>query len=223
MARKIKIISSLLIFSALALGCSISGSQKNPEDLQPDESGLFEILFEDDFSNPKSGWDRFEDKNGQADYQDDGYRILITAENYLLWSNPGKKFDDVQIEVEARVISGPPDAEYGLICRYQNESNFYFSLVSADGYYGILKVSDGEVSFIGASRLEQNSAVSQGKEPNQIRFDCIGDTLTLYANDEYLAEAVDEEFTKGDVGLIVGSNQEAGAEVLFNNFIVYPP
>ena len=65
--------------------------------------------------------------------------------------------------------------------------------------------------------------INQGNATNAIRADCVGDNLTLYANGTILADVRDSRFTSGDVGLIAGTFDIPGAEILFDDFVVRQP
>jgi hypothetical protein len=71
--------------------------------------------------------------------------------------------------------------------------------------------------------LQPTDAIHQGSALNHIRADCIGDTLTLYANGVKLAEVKDTRFPKGDVGLIAGTYDAPGTDIRFDDFTVYQP
>ncbi len=47
--------------------------------------------------------------------------------------------------------------------------------------------------------------------------------LTLYVNGEKVAEAQDEAFTDGRVGLVVGTEATPGLDILFDNFLIASP
>jgi hypothetical protein len=59
---------------------------------------------------------------------------------------------------------------------------FYYAVVSSDGYYGISKVTSDSSTLLGAEEMQYSDYIYQGDATNQIRFDCTGDMLTLYAN-----------------------------------------
>ncbi|MBN2147868.1 MAG: hypothetical protein JW726_10785 [Anaerolineales bacterium] len=182
------------------------------------------LLFQDDFSNPSSGWDRIQDAEGTNDYQDGSYRILVNIANTYFWSTPSLNFSDVIIEVDATKVGGPDENDLGIICRYRDNENFYFLTISSDGYYGIGKFQNGEESLVGMETLQFNDqVVKTGNVLNHLRVECRGDNLTLIANGQTLADVKDSSFTSGDVGIIVGTYDEAGADVLFDNFIVTKP
>ncbi len=182
------------------------------------------VLFQDDFSNPESGWDRVNAKDGITDYTDTGaYRIFVNVDNTDVWANPGLNFTDVRIEVDATKVGGPDDNDFGVICRYQGLDNFYFFIISSDGYYAIGKVQEGEQTLLSGENMEYSDAILQGMATNHLRADCVGPHLVLFVNGNKLAEARDDAFADGDVGLIAGTFDTKGTDILFDNFTVFQP
>jgi hypothetical protein len=84
-------------------------------------------------------------------------------------------------------------------------------------------VKNGEYYLLGLDSMAKNDSIKQGSETNLIRFDCKGDTLTLYVNGIQLDSRQDVDFTQGDVGLLAGSNKNPGVQIVFDNFKVYQP
>jgi hypothetical protein len=205
-----------VVFAAAILACA-TGNQS----AKPPESG--EKLFVDDFSNSTSGWDRAEDEDGKTDYVNGSYQILVKTPNTDVWANPNKMFDDVSIEVKAQKTDGTNDNDYGVICRYVDAENFYFLVISSDGYFGIGKVKDGVHSLINREEMLPDEAIKKGGDGNKIRADCAGNSLSLYVNDKLLDTQTDPDFLTGDVGLIAGTFTESGVEVKFDDFVVKKP
>ena len=182
------------------------------------------ILFQDDFSSTGSGWDQIQEEGaGMTDYESDYYRIQVLTANTDVWANPGLSFTDTRIEVDATKAGGPDDNDFGVICRYESASNFYFFMISSDGYAGIGKVQDGEQILIGSEVLETSDAINLGAATNHITADCVGSTLTLTVNGKQVASVTDTSFTSGDVGLLAGTYSEVGTDIHFDNFIVRKP
>jgi hypothetical protein len=210
-------ITMLILFS---LACQFLTS-----DTLETTSGVLDdgLLFADDFSDPNSGWDQFRDGNAITDYEDGGYRISVNEDNTDFFANPGKNFGDVVVEVTADKIGGPDDNNFGVICRYQDEENFYWFSIGSDGFYGIGSAMDGEYQMIGMEAMEFSGQINQGQAQNEIRAECIGDRLTLYANGTILADVNDNRLQTGDVGLIAGTFDEIGTDILFDDFTVRQP
>ena len=181
------------------------------------------ILLEDDFSNPRSGWDRYEEERGRTDYEDDSYRIAIHDTMSFFWATPERSFTDVSIEVDTQKLSGE-DNFHGVICRYQDTDNFYILAISGDGLFGIFKRKDGSNPILtGMDIMERSEAIHQDGQSNHLRADCVGSTLTLYINGEEAISVEDGEFKSGEVGLIASTYEIPDIEILFDNFVVRQP
>jgi hypothetical protein len=182
-----------------------------------------QLLF-DDFSDPNSGWDRVDEADRVTDYYNDAYRIVENSDMKDAWANPNdNSFGDVIIEVDATKNGGPDDNDFGVICRYQDTTHFYYGVISSDGYFGITKMSSDGSNTIGRDSLEYSDLINQGSATNHIRFDCIGDVLTLYVNGDQLDQQSDREYTSGNAGLIAGTYETPGTDILFDNFSVSQP
>jgi hypothetical protein len=212
-------IIPLILLALAALACQFA-IDKGLAPAQP-KSGT--VLFQDDFSDPSSGWKRVTTTKGQTDYADGVYRIFVNELNLDIWSTPGKDFGDVRIEVDALKVGGERDNRFGIICRAVRLDSFYTFIISSDGYYGIGKIKGQEYHLIGMDALQPSKAIRLGTALNHLRADCNGDRLTLYANGERLVEVQDGEFQSGDAGLIAGTYQSAGTDIRFDNFVVYQP
>jgi hypothetical protein len=188
-------------------------------------AGFGGSLYQDDFSDTGSGWPEVDSEGGTAGYAQSGYRINVVLDNYSVWGESGSgTYGDVSIEADATVLGGPTENEYGLICRYVDAENFYAATVASDGYFFFWKrVQGGDLEFIEQESGGQSAAINQGTASNHLRLDCVGTTLSLYANGELLAQVNDSNLAAGDVGLYAGTFDTAGTDVLFDNFVVSQP
>ena len=156
------------------------------------------------------------------DYDGSGYRFLVNALQANFWSTPGKSFKDVRLEVDVAKLSGPDENRIGLLCRFV-ENNYYFFMVSSDGFYTIAKFIAGNVIQLGQSEMQYSESVNTGLAVNHLRADCIGDTLVLFVNGTPVAQAQDTDLAQGDVGLLAGTFAQPGVDVIFDNFVVLQP
>ena len=206
----------LLLALAFAMVSSACGYLQLPTD--PGQ-----VVFQDDFSRTGSGWDQYQDPTYSSDYFEGGYRIHVLEPNTDAWANPHLELSDVQIEVDATKLGGSDDNVYGVLCRYRDSRNFYFFLVSSDGYSGIGVYKDGRRRLLSDDSLLPSDAVNRGETSNHIRADCTGYQLRLFVNGILVAESQAAEWTSGDVGLIAGTYDQAGTEILFDNFSILEP
>jgi hypothetical protein len=182
-----------------------------------------DVLFQDDFSRADSGWDRYADDVYVADYVSGSYKIKLKTTNMLVWSLPHVDFQDVLIRVEGVRTAGPSDNVYGILCRYRDPENFIFFMISSDGYAGIGQYAEGQKELLNHETLLPTDAIAGPDEVNLIQAACIGEQLTLWVNGERVAIAEASGLTHGDVGLIVGTYDESGVEIQFDNFSTLMP
>ncbi len=180
-----------------------------------------EVLYQEQFEKNTTGWARISNDNGIMDYDGGGYRILVRQPKLNIWSTSEKDFGDVRVEADVIRLNGPDENRMGLICRYQR-GNYYFFVISNDGFYVIGKFIGGLTLPLGQTEMQTSDAIQVGTM-NHLRADCIGDKLTFYINFTEVASATDPDFPTGDVGLVAGSFTEPGVDVLFDNFVVLQP
>ena len=213
----IKITIHTIILIVLLIFLSSCISPKN-------QQGNGNILLIDDFSTQTNNWNVWENNAGSAvSYYQGGLIFIINTSQYDYISLPKGSFGDVRVEATANKLTGPDDNDFGIICRYLDEKNYYGFVVSSDGSYGIIKVKDGIYQLLNSSNLEFNSMIHRGSEFNYLRADCNGNILNFYVNETKLAEVNDSDFSYGKVGLIAGSYNVPGVVILFDNFLVLKP
>ncbi len=176
------------------------------------------VLFEDDFEDETRWFVSEEDGFGFA-YDDGRYRITVDLLNAPIWSVLHRTYADLRLEVDVVPGSGVQQGYFGLVCRHVDEDNYYALMIGADGAHGIAKMEAGEFEFL-QEGTDQAGIIRRGAETNSLRADCIGQTLTLYANGQKLLEVQDQAFSEGYPGLIVKSGFTPGLEVWFDNFAI---
>jgi hypothetical protein len=207
----------IILTSMLLVGCalpSLAAPTSRPE------SGA--VLYKEDFASPVSGWDHTKYAEGIMDYDSGGYRMLVNARDLNFWSSPHKDFTDVRVEVDAGKLGGPDENRIGLICR-SSGTNYYFLIISSDGYYGLGLFKDGSATLLDQEQMVASTAIRKGLAINHLRLDCNGDAIAGYVNGFELAQVHDLTLKHGDVGLLAGTFQQPGADIVFDNFVVFAP
>lgn len=182
-----------------------------------------EVLFRDDFSTPDSGWMQAEPPEGSMGYREGVFQITVNQPGAQLWSQPGLRFADVLVEVDARKVSGSDDNLFGVACRLNDTGDFYAFLVSSDGYYGIARARSGQLQVLGDGALLPSEAILQGESNNRLVAECHRNLLVFSVNGQALVELQVDQYPAGDVGLIAGSASPSGATIAFDNLVVRRP
>jgi hypothetical protein len=220
MNKRMLAVLILLAVAALACTCNLPFGPAQQTPAPPTQAN---VLFQDDFSNPASGWEVGDYDTGSAGYKDGVYAVISSNTTSTMWGVANRSFDNLVIEVDATQVSAGPtnDNDYGVICREQGDGNGYYLLVSGDGYYAILKGAGGE--FEKLVDWTQSDAVRQGNATNHIKAVCNGSTLELSVNGQRLATASDSTFTQGDIALTTTTYEDVPSEVHFDNLAVSKP
>ena len=183
------------------------------------------ILFQDDFSNPASGWIVTKKDYAEFGYLDGEYRILLNKADFNTYSLvPKQTFDNCSAEADVRLAAGPSNGVFGILCRAEADAQTvhkaYVFAIRGDGFYAILKRTSP--SFWDAIAYgKESKAIKPGNAVNHLRADCSGDTLTFYINGEKLLEKTDPAFKTGGVGLAVTTQPKSETlDVRFDNFVV---
>lgn len=178
------------------------------------------VLFADDFSDPDSGWAI--DEDGAYGYADDAYQITVEPDVYRWVLQTDESYTDVSLEVEITHLSGDAAAYAGLICRATGD-NYYYADISPAGDFTIGQIVGDEA--IALSEWADSDAIDTSEGAvNLLRLDCVGDTITAYANGELL-DSVTVEPVAGGFGMEAGNPQaaEESATIGFDNFVLSQP
>ncbi|MCC6606876.1 MAG: hypothetical protein IT327_26960 [Anaerolineae bacterium] len=215
--RPLLLLLALLSVSA----CSIIGPS------QPDACNENGALLQDDFSGAQvCGWREYNQGGAVVAVADGTLNISTSQTGQVWWTNAGRDFSDVIITVQARQTSGPNNNAYGVLCRYQDENNFYIFLISGDGYYAIGKYETGrdQITYLTPNaEYVFSEVINQGVATNLIRVSCVGEELSLSVNGLPLVTVTDSAFAGGDVGLGVSTLEPGTAVVQFDDLLVLAP
>ncbi|MFZ5881645.1 MAG: hypothetical protein ACOY0R_19950 [Chloroflexota bacterium] len=221
---KYRVPSMIVILLLAALACQVptvpGAPQPSPVPTMTVAPGA--LIFEEDFSDPNSGFDRRAAAEGIMDYNSGSYRIIANVPQTNFWSTAKRDLADVRLEVDEGKLAGPDENRVGLICRY-TKGNYYFFLISHDGFYAIGLFQDGQTSLLGQSEMQTHEIINRGTNVNHLRADCVGSTLTFYVNGQRVAQVEDATLTHGDIGLLAGSFSQPGVDILFDNFVAIQP
>jgi hypothetical protein len=194
----------------------------------PTEAHL--MLYQDDFSDPGTGWESYRSADGMLDYDNNGYRMKVDTVNNLYWvqANLPHSLADVAVQVQVTKLGGPQPAPYGVLCRLDEHYQYYYFYITSAGEYGIGKmVLEGTKMvnhLLGMDPAGTSEVINRGDQAiNDILAICDGQDLSLTVNGQLLEQAQDDEIALGDVGLLAGVRSEPGIDVWFDFIQVMAP
>ena len=220
--KRIHLFIILVIGIVILNGCSaIQNIQFSQDKLPWKSSG--DILIEDDFSDDTTGWEIVNNVYELKGYSSEGYLISINNKGGRSVSTTGLQFEDVNIQVETHKLTGSNDSYLGIVCRYQDNENYYRFFVTPYGYTGIVKVVNGLSSTLPGGKMSYNHDVLQDDGENLLQVSCLGSQLKLMVNNKLAVSADDDQLKKGDVGIFAETGQDGSGSYIFTNFIVTKP
>jgi len=181
------------------------------------------VLFSDDFSQDTGDWDIYSDSRGEVFYESGWLHVLnYTTSPIDTQTMLDGYFTDFVLEVDTKLVDGTDNNWHGVVCRYQDDGNFYVFDISADGYYFISRFIDDEQTAI--ADVTPSSYINQGWDVvNTIYIECIGSSLSLWVNGHLLVTVTDNSFSSGDIGLLATSWEGSLSEIAFDNLVIIEP
>jgi hypothetical protein len=217
--------SSMTAGAAPQPGSAAAGNSAAPApEADEAEEGEF---FEDDFSDPESGWDVGQRSGGvKLSYEYGSYRIFLAEDESSWESYVDEIYSDFVVEVDVSRYKGPKDGEFGVTCRADDDGCYRFWL-TGEGRYGICKVyfeDDEEEEYVDLAEGKAGIMQLSGAF-NRLRASCVGPLLTMHLNGKKVLEARDNEFAQGDIALMAstGESDKGGLDVRFKNLVVRAP
>jgi len=177
-------------------------------------------MLTDYFTDPGSGWPVNTSGTHPCWYANDHYHIQVDTTDTQSVSLSGFVTSDVAVLTRALIPdqTSSPLAYYGIVCRYQDQNNYYFFEISYDGHYRIGKFWNGVFSLIGMSAAKTSTAINVG-DYNEIAALCVDNELSLTVNSTVIETVYDNTFTSGDTGLCASASNVPGIIAAFDYFI----
>lgn len=170
--------------------------------------------YEEDFTDPGSGWPISDGEITSREYGDKTYNVKIKKENYYnitKWPVPASP-KEFTFEVTAK--SESEEGVYGIIFGYEDFDNLYGFVVTQKGYYSFNRKNHGNWS--GRGEWNESSYVNEDGE-NTLRVKVSsGNNFELFVNDHRVKYVMMEMgYEGGHVGLYTRSF-EKGFEARFD-------
>jgi len=200
-------------------GPAVAGKQEELEEPEEIAEATTTLAYEDDFSNPASGFGGTLTETVESYYKDGEFHGVVKAKNWSAWpyNTTAGQFKDFVLEGDARKVSGPL-SDYGLVFRCRDDNNFYYFAVTDDGRYKILKRVGGQRALLHG--WTRSAFINKDLGTNHLKVVCLDSTIAVYVNGHFLTSVTDGSFASGYIGVIVES-WEPNVHVAFDNLKVY--
>lgn len=248
-----RVLVILALFVALIAAVLISRAAQTWQYVVPNQPDgvLYATTFEIDPASPRNDeWELAEGRlAAEMDADAATLRLSVGAASSGLFAPLRWRFADFDVSVRGKAVNGSLNNGYGVIFRQQDRQNYYYFLISSDGYYRLSRVVDGIAKDL--SQWIPSEAVNQGLDAeNQLRVVGKGDAFQFFINGQPAAMCIPndanahstyDEFTEtclegqmlttvtdsaihtGRLGVMALSLDTADIVIEFQQFIVMNP
>jgi S1-C subfamily serine protease len=181
-----------------------------------------DIILEDEFEDNTNGWHLEEYIEANVTLDRGQLLMDIFEENIYAFSELQNTsfYESVILGTYINILNSVGDADFGLICGYQDEGNFTALEISEDGFYTIWALVNNRFTTL-VEWAESDIIPDTG--PYILTAYCGEDLLYLGVNGTKLVESYNPDYRGGNVGLIAGTYQNPNFSIGFENFLILRP
>ncbi|HEY5731229.1 MAG TPA: hypothetical protein VIS72_14340 [Anaerolineales bacterium] len=186
----------------------------------------WKVVLTDTFDSDTNLWlvEESDDEYALINYEivDGKYRWDVTAHrSFIGWVRSDRQsLTDFYLSVNIQQLEGPDSADFGVIFREDDDSNFYYFGITNQGEYALYLFLEEWDTLISWTR----SDLIKPGETNRITVIGDGARFIFFINDQYLTEITDDSIPEGSSALAVEMEDENDHAVFeFDNFELREP
>ncbi len=162
---------------------------------------------------------RFDDGNGYGGAVPPGnYQIAVrNAESVATAVLPTSFPPDQVVTATFDTTGSPSDAGVGVVCRMQDDDDYYRLGVGNDGEYAIQRVKGGTTTVLtGNGKWIPSPLIRKSPGLFTVRAVCVGSTLTLFESNHQIASVRDSAVTGAKAGVFLETFYKPKAAIQVN-------
>jgi len=182
------------------------------------------VLYQDDFTNPATGWpDRKFDNYFIGYHEPEYYHVEVTGTNYktTVFEPQKRSFGDFTVELQVLTVSAKTAAEgdfrYGLAFRRSGDQYYAFTISPRAKKWFVLKSSPSGLTVL-AEGMDDN--IHELDSDDTLRVDAQGPNFLFHLNDQLIGQASDPDYTSGEIGFYVESFDSPSTHIHFDKFTI---
>ncbi len=200
-----------------------------PANLVSDANGGNLLVFQNNFDTPDRAMESRNPGEGNCTFEDGWLMVENTSQDatrgYLFpYRLAGTFPSSVLIEVDARLVQGSKNRRFGVVFGANETgespfSDYYGFFVTADGWYGVLRMSQG--AWTPLVSVNRSDVIKPGIGLiHRLRVEARGRSIAYSVNDTLLGTVDTDREVGGGIGFFV---DYAGMVVAFDNLRISQP
>jgi hypothetical protein len=186
----------------------------------------WQIVLTDTFDTNENNWlvESDDDEYALTAYEivDGTYRWEATAhQSFIGWVRSGNEpLSDFYLSVDINQVDAPTSADYGVLFREDDDSNFYYFGITNQGEYILYIFFEEWDRLIDWTQTD----LINPEETNRLTVIGEGSHFTFFINDQYLTEFTDDQIPEGTAALAIELSDENDHGIFeFDNFELRVP
>ena len=182
------------------------------------------VIYQDDFTNPATGWtERTFDNYFIGYHEPEYYHIEISGPNYrtTVFEPQNGIFEDVTLELQVFTNSAKTapegDFRYGLALRRSGDQYYAFTISQRTKKWYILKSSPNQLETL---QEGTDPSIHDLDVDDLLRVDAQGPNFFFHINDQLVAQITDPDYASGEVGFYVESFDSPNTHIHFDTFSI---
>jgi hypothetical protein len=182
------------------------------------------ILYQDDFTNPATGWSEDKFDNYFIGYHEpEYYHIEITSPNSktTVFAPQKQSYDNATVELKVLTNStktaATGDFRYGLAFRRSGDQYYAFTISPRTKKWFVLKSSPSALTVLTEGT---NESIHDLDNDDTLRVDAQGPNFLFHINDQLVGQATDSDYASGEVGFFVESFDVANVHIHFDKLTI---
>jgi hypothetical protein len=212
--------TSIPVASPTSASIEATASPEPVEPVNTDEN----VLFQDDFTNPATGWLEEKFDNYFVGYHEpEYYHIEITSPNYKIpiFAPNKQTFNDATIETKAFTVAAKTattgDFAYGTAFRRSGDQYYAFTISPRTKKWFVLKSSPNALVVLAEGTDE---SIHDLDAADILRVDAQGSDFSFYINDQLVGQVTDAEYASGEFGFFVQTFDSPNVHIHFDDVAI---
>ncbi len=167
----------------------------------------YDIILEENFDNNELGWFQLDNKDVKLKIQSGKciFQHKRDYDGYLTWNGVFDVRDNHNFTIESTIDKkdGPNNFGYGILWGLRDKDNYYFFLITGDGYYLYGKQFRGKWYL---SVKTESKYINNGNSSNKLAVSRSDDQIELFINDSLICASGYEGMFGNNIGFRVNGN-----------------
>jgi len=182
------------------------------------------VLYEDDFTNPTTGWTERKFDNYFIGYHEpEYYHVEISTANYktTVFEPQKEIFGDFTAESQVFAVAAKTSPEgdfrYGVAFRRAGDQYYAFAISPRTKKWYVLKSSPSGLQTL---QEGEDQTIHDLDTADLLRVDAQGSNFLFHINDKMVSQVTDADYTGGEIGLYVETFGASNTHVHFDQLSI---